>query len=264
MPPKVKCYTLKDKEDETYVTCNNNVKKGTKPKSKSLQQEAKDRTAKDGIQRLIKDGKIMKAKVKAKPKEEPKKKPIKFKVKAKPAPKKKPIKFNVKPKAEPKNEYGLTKAQANKLNPLELFGMLPQELRKKILTPKTTGVKVAKDTINAEDLQGGDLDPNNEIYSYIADNIGEGNSYNDYERYLTYNERKFMVAMRSKSRSEMSDKQINKLERIDEKVLHGIHDGAGEDFFGEIERFKKEYKGQFKKQETWEKLFSKWMDDNYF
>jgi len=264
MPPKVKCYTLKDKDDETYVTCNNNVKKGTKAKSKSLQQEAKDRTAKDGIPRLIKDGKIMKAKVKAKPKEEPKKKPIKFKVKAKPAPKKKPIKFNVKPKAEPKNEYGLTKAQANKLNPLELFGMLPQELRKKILTPKTTGVKVAKDTIDAKDLEGGDLDPKSEIYSYISDNIGEGNSYNDYERYLTYNERKFMNAMRSKRASEMSDKQINKQEKLDNKVLEGISDDAMNEFSEQVEKFKKEYKGQLKKQELWEKLFDKWMDDNYF
>lgn len=88
MPPKVKCYTRKNKEDETYVTCNNNVKQETKAKSKSLEEKARERTAKDGIPRIVKDGKILK------------KKPIKFNVKPKPdpkpEPKMKPKKFKIK------------------------------------------------------------------------------------------------------------------------------------------------------------------------
>mgnify|MGYP003645724809 CR=1 FL=1 len=40
---------------------------------------------------------------------------------------------------------GLTKAQANKLDPAELFGLLPSEISKKILNPKATGVKVGYD-----------------------------------------------------------------------------------------------------------------------
>lgn len=45
---------------------------------------------------------------------------------------------------ELKKFTGLTQAQANKLDPLALFGKLPPELRKTILQPKTTGVVVGK------------------------------------------------------------------------------------------------------------------------
>jgi len=38
----------------------------------------------------------------------------------------------------------LSSAEKNKLDPAKLFGILPQELRKKILDPKQTGVKVAQ------------------------------------------------------------------------------------------------------------------------
>lgn len=101
MAPPVKCYTRKTTKEEpprTYVTCNNNVKQTTKSKSKSLEEVARERTAKDGIPRIVKDGKIMK--LKAKPPPEPKKKPIKFNVKPppKPAPKMKPKKFKIKAK----------------------------------------------------------------------------------------------------------------------------------------------------------------------
>jgi len=92
MAPPVKCYTRKTTKEEPprkYVTCNNNVKQDTKAKSKSLEEIARERTAKDGIPRIVKDGKILK------------KKPIKFNVKPPPEPKKKPIKFNVKPPPKP-------------------------------------------------------------------------------------------------------------------------------------------------------------------
>ena len=60
---------------------------------------------------------------------------------------KKKIKFVKKPKPQaPKSELekftGLKKEKANELDPLSLFGMLPQELRKKILTPKETNIQV--------------------------------------------------------------------------------------------------------------------------
>ena len=61
----------------------------------------------------------------------------------------KQVKFNVKklpPKKEIVNELtkftGLTKTEANKLSPEALFGMLPTELRKNILSPNETGTKV--------------------------------------------------------------------------------------------------------------------------
>jgi len=76
-------------------------------------------------------------------------KKIKFKVvkklPAKPAEKKKKPKFKVvkklNPKEEPeslgKRQTGLTKKEMNNLSPLELFGKLPAELRKKALTSGT-------------------------------------------------------------------------------------------------------------------------------
>ncbi len=75
---------------------------------------------------------------------EVKKKQRKFNVK-----KPKQVKFNVK-KLPPKKEIvseltkftGLTKTEANKLSPEKLFGMLPVELRKNILSPSETGQKV--------------------------------------------------------------------------------------------------------------------------
>jgi hypothetical protein len=89
--------------------------------------------------------KVVEPKTKPKPKMEvpKKKKNIKFIVKKKEEPKKKKnIKFIVKKKEEPKPKpvselqrvAGLTKEQANKMNPAELFSKLPVELTNKIGT----------------------------------------------------------------------------------------------------------------------------------
>lgn len=43
---------------------------------------------------------------------------------------------------KPNAMTGLTKAEMNKMSPLELFGMLPSLAKKVVLDPKTTGVKV--------------------------------------------------------------------------------------------------------------------------
>jgi len=47
---------------------------------------------------------------------------------------------------------GLTKAEANKLDPAELFGLLPKELAQIVLNPKETGIKVAQNTFSNESL----------------------------------------------------------------------------------------------------------------
>ena len=76
---------------------------------------------------------------------------IKFKVvkKIEEKPKKKPIKFKVVKPTIGKSITGLSKAEMNKLSPLELFGKLPQELRKKIVNPKQTGVKVGVKAVSS-------------------------------------------------------------------------------------------------------------------
>lgn len=99
--------------------------------------------------RKLKAAEPKKAEKKPKPK-------IKFKVVKKEVkkPMKKKIKFKIKPAELPelKAITGLTKAQANKLDPAVLFGMLPKELAKDIvLKPSVTGVKVG--TQSLEDVQ---------------------------------------------------------------------------------------------------------------
>ena len=53
-----------------------------------------------------------------------------------------PTKAKAKAKPSELAKFGLTKEEANKMDPAKLFGMLPTELRKNILKPKVTGVKV--------------------------------------------------------------------------------------------------------------------------
>ncbi len=128
--------------------------------------------------------------VKPKKEEKPKKKPIKFKVvkkEEKPKPKKK-MKFKVvkisdakldklkkeakaktkedgikrrvlptgevqkKKPSEIKRVSGVGRKTAKKLDPAELFGKLPVELRLKILNPKETGVKVGGPQLNQRQL----------------------------------------------------------------------------------------------------------------
>jgi hypothetical protein len=59
----------------------------------------------------------------------------------------------IKPKpSELKRVAGLSKEQANKMDPAELFGKLPSELRLKILRPKETGIKVASEKLTPQQL----------------------------------------------------------------------------------------------------------------
>ena len=81
-------------------------------------------------------------------------KKIKFKVVEKLPAKEKPAKEK-KPKSLGKKLTGLTKKEMNKMSPEELFGKLPVELRKKVLDPKKTGVKVAsKDEVAEASYRG--------------------------------------------------------------------------------------------------------------
>ena len=84
-----------------------------------LKKKAEEQTKKDGIKRrVLPTGEVQRKKTK-------------------PAPEQKP-----KPVSELQRVAGLTKEQANKMNPAELFGKLPVELRKMVLDPKQTGVKI--------------------------------------------------------------------------------------------------------------------------
>jgi len=100
---------------------------------KKMKKEKKSKALIENATRQLKKVKAALAEKKAKPK-------------AKPPPKKKMVEL-----PELKAITGLTKAQANKLSAVELFGMLPKELAKDIvLNPKRTGVKVGK--LSAKEL----------------------------------------------------------------------------------------------------------------
>ena len=124
--PKLKCYTKpripksKGGAGGTYTTC----EEGQKKKKK------KEETHK------MADGTIMSGKKHKEPKKKKLKvlKPIEKK-KVKPAPK----------KQTELEKFGLTREQANKMDPSELFGKLQLNVKKTILNPKITGVKVGYD-----------------------------------------------------------------------------------------------------------------------
>ncbi len=134
--PKPKKFKVKNPDKP--IVLKTNPKTGIIEK---LEEDAK-KNAKDGGNKI--DSKKRKFIIKKNMAEVKKKR--KFIVK----PKKKVKKLVVRNKLPPKKEIvselqkhtDLTKTEANKLPALELFGMLPVELRKSILTPSDTGTQV--------------------------------------------------------------------------------------------------------------------------
>lgn len=282
MPPKLKCFTkttTKEKPPRKYTTCVGGTSKAKEePKKKKkikfiVKEKKATHTMPDGSvmtgathtasSKPVKKIKFKVKKTEAPPAEKVAPKKIKFKVKAKPAPAPAKPKAKPAPPAERKNEYGLTKKEANKMDSAELFGKLPKELRQKILDPKKTGVKVGEKLFKASELDGGDLDPNNEIYGQISDNIGEGGSYNNYEGYISSSQQSFLSRMREKGNN-LTDREEAKREKIEELIMTRVSNQAYKEFNAEVRKFKKIHKGQSKNGKTWEEMFDKYMNDEYF
>ena len=185
---------------------------------------------------------VKKKKSPVKDPEPQKKKKIKF-VKKKKSPvkdaepqKKKKIKFVKKPKSELEKRTGLKKEKANKLEPLALFGQLPQELRKNILTPKKTGVKVGG--YKAKDILS-DIKSSDEYYERKADIMDNLNQYayqyQDYDDYIEKSrDRKFFDKVNKYIRepgnylTDLREKDIFKYEEIEEEVRDKMSEEAHE------------------------------------
>ena len=159
MPPKKECYTKPKKDGGTYTTC---VEGQAKPKTKRLvkkypKKEEEPVKTKRLVKKYPKKVAPLKAsgsarRVKAKDTDAGKVKAFLGKAETKtvvarvrntkqekpPAPKK----AKAPKKQAVQSSTGLTKAEMNKMSPLELFGMLPSLAKKVVLDPKTTGVKV--------------------------------------------------------------------------------------------------------------------------
>ncbi len=121
---------------------------------------------------------------------------------------------------------GLTRAQANKLSPTELFGMLPPEIRRMILDPKQTGIKVGNRMLLKDfDVKYEADDDYYETEEYIRDNIFDSSDYHmDWSDYLTKSENKFYKAVLGKS--DLTEKQENKREKIQEKLREKVDNDA--------------------------------------
>ena len=185
--------------------------------------------------------------------------------KPKPKPKKK---LKIVEKKEPrtigKDLTGLNKKEMNVMGMLELMGRLPVELRKTILDPNVTGVKVAQETIKAENLTTDDLDPDSSNYSQIQDNIGDSMGYyNDYGNYLTRAELKFYRAMEG-NRDDMTEKQAIKQEKLDFKIIEGVSRDSYNEIEEQVKLYKESIKGTSVTPKQASKGFNDWMDSNYF
>jgi hypothetical protein len=148
--------------------------------------------------------------------------------KKKAAPKKIPAAAIAKAKTELEKRTGLTKAEANKLSPTELFGMLPPEIRRMILDPKITGVKVGNRVLlkdfNMSDKYSREY---NEAWGMIEENIGESASYyGDYDDYLGERDTKFYNQYRQEDYDDIPENKQSRFSKLEQKLMEKISDEA--------------------------------------
>ena len=126
--------------------------------------------------------------------------------------------------------YGLTNKEANKMNPLELFGLLAPELKQIILDPKTTGVKVGQVSISK--LGEDDLIYDNR---HMQDQIDEESNYfdamgyrNDYTDFLSSKQNRFYNKHIGDYRDRSANERVaDKMEALEDKLMEGVSNSVG-------------------------------------
>ena len=170
-----------------------------------------------------------------------------------------PKKLKIKePRTIGKDLTGLSKSQMNKLSPLELMGKLPVELRKNILAPKKTGVKVGG--IPVEKLTVEDVDPDDELIWGTEGSRTWGEDYDDMLKkvlnksdYNFYTEKSGVRGIRGIPRQrKLEDKIYYILRPRDIKLRNRL-----------LTAFKKKYKGQSMRPEEAEDLFMEFYEETY-
>ena len=250
---KLKCFTKERNDKSLYTTCVQGQKK-PKAKAKAKAKEPAfsfgDVVGKVGGGTKEKGYKKPKLKiVKPKPKvpkititEAPKKKKLIIKQVDKPTPYKptvKKLKIGKEP-AKPK------KKDLNKLSPLELFGQLPQELRKKILTPKETGIKVGVIPVSSftyDDIVEPDHGDNNLVYEAEENYMDSGATNISWIKGITSKQSDF-YGDNIRSYSDLSEKQQNRIETIEDKIREGLRPSIERDFKKELKEWKVKNKGK--------------------
>lgn len=164
-----------------------------------------------------------------------------------------PKKLKIKePRTIGKDLTGLSKSQMNKLSPLELMGKLPVELRKNVLAPKKTGVKVGG--IPVEKMTVNELDPDDELLEAESwerrkdyDKILKDNL--DFADYFYFTNGKNRNTTRhSLIQQKVNDVLIPKIFKVRKSLLTA---------------FKKKYKGQVMRYNVAEDLFMKLYKETY-
>ena len=259
--PKLTCFTKEKKNGGKYTTCLEGQKK-PKAKAKAKAKEpafsfgdvmgkvgggTKEKGYREPAKPKPKKKKLII--VKAKPKvpkititEAPKKKKLIIKQVDKPTPYKptvKKLKIGKEP-AKPK------KKDLNKLSPLELFGQLPQELRKKILTPKETGIKVGVIPVSSftyDDIVEPDDDDKNLVYEAEENFEDSGATDIAWIKGITSKQSDF-YGDRIYAYDDLSEKQQDRMDTIQEKIREGLRPTIKSDFKKELKGWKVKNKGK--------------------
>ena len=175
---------------------------------------------------------------------------------------KKKKKIVVKKKEEPKPSIGkkltgLSKEEMNKLSPLELFGMLPVSVAKKVLTPKVTGVKVGKSKISnitEEDLQIWELAPEDEDSNWWDSAL----YHEDFTGIMTPTQGKWYIKARLKGFDDLSRKDQDKWEGLEEKIMMGVSSEVQKHHTKMFREWKKKNKGMTGTLTEFKKSFEKY------
>lgn len=178
--------------------------------------------------------------------------------------KEKKVKVKTKPKKitlpELKAITGLSKAEANKLNPEELFGLLPKELSQMVLQPSKRGGGVKVGQMNIKDYTLEDYEEfNRDFYIDSFDNyVASMNYYSDFTPILTARENQFYLKHQSDFTSgNVSDKIGSKMEALEEKMREKTHTELVKEHKREFKKWKTKNKGMTGTRKTLGESFDK-------
>ena len=245
MPPKVKCFTKATNEGKPYTTCLQGEK------------QLRDGEAPKKTYPYIKKGKATKVSVPAKKASMPTKVAPKPRVPSKA----KIIKAVEAAPSIGKKLTGLTAAEMNKMTPLELFGLLPKELGKKVLDPKTTGVQVGGIPISK--ITEGDL----EIYDLVPEeedsNYNESMLYmNDYTDVMSRSQSDWYLKANRKGYYDLSEASQVKYEKLEGKIMDGIRRLLSKQHTRIFRDWKKANKGKISSLKNWKKSFESYYESH--
>ena len=167
------------------------------------------------------------------------------------------IKFKVVKPSIGKSLTGLSKAEMNKLSPLELFGKLPTELRKKVVNPKETGVKVGIRAVSSYKYDEVDDE------QLIRDVINKNDNYLGWIKGITPVGAKFyMKNINNYNADKLNPEDKRTMIKIIRKSNKNSRESIRELLKKNFNVWKEQNKGKNMKIETMIKSFTKFINSN--